>query len=113
MTQRLRRTTVTILSGQSISSLFTLDGNPPTILEMPAAWTAADLSFLCSGDGVTHMFMCDNLGAPIVIPTGVNHRIVLPYAYLEDNKFLSVYSGTPVASVPQGADRIITLEVWV
>jgi hypothetical protein len=113
MTQRLRRTTVTILSGQSISSVFTLDGNPPTILEMPADWTAADLSFLCSGDGVTYMYMCNKLGVPITIPTSVNHRIVLPFANLADNKYLTVYSGTPAASVAQGADRIITLEVWV
>ena len=112
MTQRLSRSYVTIAVGTAISNEFTIDGHPPTILEMPVDWTAADICFVYSDPSYDY-YICKEDGTPIQIPTGLYHRIVLPSAYLACHKSIRVYSGAPFAPVNQAASRNIYLEVWV
>jgi len=111
MTRCISRSSVSIPIGTSLSTEYTIDGKPPTILEMPIAWTAADICFTCS-DAMNDFYICDDTGVLIQIPTDLYHRIVLPYAYLKNHKTIRIQSGTPTVKVNQAAARTIYLEVW-
>jgi hypothetical protein len=112
MTQRISRSVVTIPSGSPLSTEYIIAGHPPTVLEMPVGWTAADICFTYT-DPVNDYFICIEDGTPIQIPTGVYHRIILPATYLAFHTSIRIYSGAPFVPVNQAADRVIYLEVWV
>ena len=108
----ITRAFVTIRSGTAVSDPLILDGLTPAVLEMSAAWTAADLTFAGSGDGANWYFIYKEEGTLLQIPTNASHRIVLPASYLQEHKSIEICSGTPAVPINQGADRIIFLELW-
>ena len=112
MTHLISIATLTILSGAATSDGVALDGHIPATLQMPDAWTAADISFQGSKDGATWRYIYKEEGTILTIPTAEYHRIVLPSSYLTDHKYLKVCSGTAALPVNQAADRVFYLEFW-
>lgn len=102
--------TATIESGASLSDAVPLTGFTPVALQLPAAWTAADISFQASwDDGVTFADVY-HLGVEYVITgvptTGGAWISIDPRAILGAGK-LKVRSGVSATPVNQGAARTI------
>lgn len=110
---------VTIPNGQAISNSVQIGSGVLVGLIVPAAWTAAEISFLASVDGVNFFPLYDGTGNnPIAIETPVAGSYVT-FGYETNIKFdsfrsvlyLEVVSGVPGANVNQGAARTIQLVV--
>lgn len=113
MPQMIARIPVTIDNGASLSDAATLFGGLLSIIEMPAAWTAANLTFQTSGDaGVTFMNVYDDVGNEVAVTAAASRRIRLSPADWVAIHQLKVRSGTAGVPVNQGAERILYLEVW-
>jgi hypothetical protein len=113
MSHLISRTAIIIESGESTSEPFTINGKPPTVLEMSAAWTAAAITFAGSADLASYNFIHDEEGVIVQFPGDSSVRIILPSQYLRDHKAVMVCSGTKAAPVNQADNRTLYLEVWV
>jgi hypothetical protein len=104
---------VTIANGQSLSAPVNLGSKTLCAITLPAAWSAAGLSFQVSDDqGATWLNMFDSAGSEIVIPSAAvvaGQRISIDPAIFSGVDFLKVRSGASGGAVNQGADRILTL----
>jgi hypothetical protein len=112
MSQLISRIPLTIANGASLSDGGALGGRIPTIIMMPAEWTAAGLTFQGSHDGTTYYDLYDEDGTELTIPTSATRRIIISPTHFTDHKYLKVRSGTAATAIAQGAERIIYLEVW-
>ena len=112
MSDLISRLTWTIPNGQAVSAAVEITSYSPAVIEMPTAWTAANLTFLCSSDNVTYFNLCDSSGAEILITGAALQRIVLGSTYFHTHKYLKIRSGTYASPVNQGAERTIYLELW-
>jgi hypothetical protein len=112
MSQLVTRAAVTISAGAAGSTTINTNGLVPTVLEMPAAWTASHITFGGSGDGTNLFFIYKEDGTLLDIPTDAARRIILPTTYLKYHKLIQVVSGLPGALNLQAADRIIYIEMW-
>jgi hypothetical protein len=105
--------TVTIANGQSLSGAINLGAHILCAIVIPAAWTAAALSFQVSDDlGLTWQDMYDSTGTEVTIPLAAavaGQRISINTALFAGADFLKIRSGTGGAPVAQGAARTITL----
>ena len=103
----------TILNTASLSDAVELEGHSVERIIMPAAWTAADLTFQISDDdGTTFQNLYWDWGAEFVIDAAVATTIELsPFCKLSNIDQLKVRSGTSGAAQAQGGDRIIRLSV--
>ena len=104
---------VVIANGESLSTALDLDGGVLEGFIMPAAWTAATVSFEGSmddttyyecGDGTAEVSLVADAGWLISIGAGTIHGL---------GRYVKVRSGTSVLPVNQGAARTITLLVRV
>ncbi len=103
--------TVTIPSGTAITGEIDLKGRIPCGIIMPAAWTAAALTFqAAAGSGGTYVDMYDG-GAEKSETVGASQYIVLDPTKFLGVPFLKVRSGTTGTPVNQGADRSLVLMV--
>lgn len=101
---------VQIKSGQSLSDQIDLGGLRMFRLNMPAAWTAAVLTFSVSDDGgATWQNLCDISGNEITAQAAAAKSICLDPALMASVKLLKLRSGTAAAPVNQAADRTIGL----
>lgn len=120
MTHPVKKET-TIASGAALSSQTTgtygtshgginMAGLTLVALDMPAVWTAADITFQESSDGVTYrnVFNADGTEFKITLPLA-NQKIPLADLDTAGWRFIKVRSGTAAAPVNQGAERIIGL----
>lgn len=100
----------TIANGASLSDAVVLNGQTLVAIAMPAAWTAATLSFQVSYDGgTTYQEMFDTAGAAISYTVGAaQFHAVDPVLWFGVHR-LKVRSGTAGAAVNQGAARVINL----
>lgn len=106
---------LTIANGTSLSSS-AADFGPIARLcaiVMPSAWTAADITFQVSDDGVTFQNMFDDQGTEVKVTSPAADKTM---AFKDDFKrlfsrfqFVKVRSGTSGAAVNQGADRSVIL----
>lgn len=103
--------TVTIASGASLSGAATVNNAHLVGIVMPAAWTAATLTFQVSRDGTTFTdFYRDGAEYTRTEPTTAASRdIGISPGDFAGVAALKVRSGTGAAAVNQGADRVITL----
>jgi hypothetical protein len=102
--------TVTIANGQSVSGSIDLERETLAGVLIPAAWTAAGISFLASPDGVTFGPVKDENGSEISLSAlSAGDFVSLPPTKLFGARFLQVRSGTSGTPVAQGADRVLTL----
>jgi len=105
---------VTILNAASLSAAVELHGADILRINMPAAWTAADLTFQLSDDGGGNWYgnVYWDWGPEMVIDADVDMSIELsPFVGLHNIDRIKVRSGTAGVPVAQGDDRVITLIV--
>lgn len=98
--------TVTITNGTSISGDINMAGRQPVGVFMPAAWTAAALTFQVSPDGVTYYDLNDLAEAEydVAAPVAGEYMQLDPQLF-RGARYLRVRSGTSAAAVNQLADR--------
>jgi predicted permease len=97
----------TIASGASLSGAGFLGAGMMSRLRMPAAWTAAVITFATSYDNVLYQPLCDAAGVEISITVAASTDVALPA--VDGITYLKVRSGTSAAGVNQGADRAISI----
>jgi len=107
--------TATILNGASLSDAVELKGHSVLRIAMPAAWTAADLSFQISDDnGTTFRNVYWDWGPEMVIDAAAAMTIELsPFVQLHHIDQIKVRSGTAGTPVNQGDARLVVLAVGV
>jgi hypothetical protein len=102
--------TATIANGQSLSGALNLGGLRLFGIVMPAAWTAAGLTFRMSPDGgASWSDLYDDAGVEFIVSAAASRFIMLDPAGFSALPWLQARSGTSVAPVAQGADRSLTL----
>ncbi|CAK0744728.1 conserved hypothetical protein [Gammaproteobacteria bacterium] len=99
--------TATIANGASLSDAIATDGAAVVGIVMPAAWTAANLTFQCSADDVTFANLYDELGTEKTVTASTSRYIYLNPADFSGCDSLKVRSGTAGSAVNQGGDRSI------
>ncbi len=101
--------TVTIVNATSLSAVLDLEGRTIAGVLMPAAWTAANLTFqgadLSAG---TFADVNDNAGAEVAV-TAAAAKMITGFSKLDGLRFIKVRSGTSAVPVNQLADRVLTL----
>ena len=111
--------TVTIANGQSLSPAVNLGQKTLVGLQMPATWTAADITFQASGDGGTtfgELETSDGVAANAVAPFTIHTPVALQVIAFDPTRFrgvncMKVRSGTSSVPVNQGQNSPITLLV--
>ncbi len=104
--------TVTIANGESLSGEVDLAGFKLAIIQMPAAWTAANLTFqVATATGGTFQNLYDDGGTEVSVTAAVSRAISLDnnVVNLAAARFIKIRSGTSGTPVAQGAARTITL----
>jgi hypothetical protein len=105
--------TATIANGASLSGAVDLGaGAILSGIQMPAAWTAAGLTFQVSADGVTYANKFDAYGSEYSVPSAsatASQFISLPPSDFLGVRYIKVRSGTAGSAVAQGAERLLTL----
>ncbi len=110
--QLLARFPVVIANGASLSSAVQIRAGLLSVIEMPAAWTAANLTFQSSGDGTNYMNVYDDAGTEVTVTADASRRIQLSPSDWAGIQYLKVRSGTSAVAVNQAAERTLYLEVW-
>jgi hypothetical protein len=100
---------VTIASGQSLSGEAPLGDGTLCGIAMPAAWTAAGLSFQASVDGGTTWLEMQSISAALAVTAAQGQYIALDPAVWRGINDIKVRSGTSGSAVAQAADRVLTL----
>ncbi len=102
-----RDATATIANGASLSGAIYLGIGTMCAIQMPAAWTAASLSFQGSTDGSTYNDMYDSSGVEITIAASASQYIVLDPSAFMGFVWVKLRSGTTGTPVNQGAARAL------
>lgn len=104
-------TAATILNGASLSGAVDLDEKRAHRIVMPAAWTAAGITFQVSYDGAAFndLYTADGEYTLSSTVVGASRSIVLDQSIFYGVRHLKVRSGTSAAPVNQGADRALVL----
>lgn len=100
---------VTIANGASLSGSVYVNERTVVGLEMPAAWTAASITFQASQDDTTYNDVYDNDGTELTVTAAASRYIILSPAKFVGAKYLKVRSGTSGSAVNQGAARVINV----
>lgn len=105
--------TVTIAAAASLSGGVNISprGTESSLVEivMPAVWTAANLTFQTSNDGVTYQDYYAADGTEVTVIAAAARNIGIAAVDFAGAGWLKVRSGTALAPVVQGAARVITL----
>ncbi len=112
MPQLIARTPVVIAINTSLSSAVKVHGGLVSIVEMPSAWDAANLTFQTSGDGSTFMNLYDENGTEVTVTAAASRRIRLEPSQWAAISEIKVRSGTAAVAVNQTAERTLYLEIW-
>lgn len=101
----------TIANGASLSGAIDILSTTLLGIQMPAAWTAASLTFQGSADGSTYVDVYNDSNDEYTLPTSTSRLIMLDQTAnrFAAMRYLKVRSGTTGSPVTQGADRVITL----
>src|SRR3712207_558724 len=105
---QLTTKSVTIASGQSLSDAAYVHRKCLVGIIMPAAWTAASLTFQVSDDGTTYRDFYSTSGE-YSASAGVDRQIILSPNDWAGAQHVKVRSGTAGAPVNQGAQRVLKL----
>ncbi len=110
----MARETATIANGASLSGAVSVGGPDFRVsllrISMPAAWTAANLTFQAS-DSLTGTFqnLYDAAGTEVTVTTAAGREIRLDPTHFAGVGYIKVRSGTSAVPVNQGAARTVTL----
>jgi hypothetical protein len=107
MGSNVTQQTVIIANDASLSALIDLGGLTLVGIHMPALWTAANLTFQVSEDGITYDNLYDRFGNEIVYIAGAARVIILSPAEWVGIRFVKIRSGIAATPVNQGAARNI------
>jgi hypothetical protein len=103
-------TTATIASGGSLSDVVRCPGGKAwAAIQMPASWTAANLTFQVSLNGTTFYDLYDDLGIEVTVTAGATRTIRLVAGDWWAAPWMKIRSGTTGTPVAQGAERLLTL----
>lgn len=102
---------VVIANGASLSDPIRLAGNVLAGVHMPAAWTAASLTFQVSNDGTTWRNLFDAEGTEVEVVATAGVAIILDTSSFLPWRHMRIRSGTSALPVNQGADRTIIAEL--
>lgn len=106
----LQQDSVTILNGQSQPAAgYDLANRTLMGLELPAAWTAAGLSFQASRDNATWRDLFTINGEYAFPSSSGGQFLAVDPNYFLGVRYLKIRSGTTGAPVAQGADRVVNL----
>jgi hypothetical protein len=95
--------TALIPNGAALSNAVMLGSGVLVGIEIPAAWTAASLTYQVSVDGVTWAELYDDAGNEVTtLVPGVSTMISVTSALFATAKFIKVRSGTSATPVNQG-----------
>jgi hypothetical protein len=101
---------VTIAASASLSGAARLpNGHVLVGIVMPAAWTAANLTFQASEDGAAYANLYDENGNEVTVTAAAARYIRLAPADWCAAPFLKVRSGAAASAVNQAAARTLTL----
>lgn len=100
----------TVANGASLSGAIDLGTARLFAIQMPAAWTAASVTFQASSDCSTYANLFNDAGTEVAATVAASQYIVMasPAAWL-GIRCLKVRSGTSGTPVNQGADRVLTI----
>lgn len=101
--------TATIANGASLSGVIDCGRARLAKINMPAAWTAASITFQTSADGTTWRDLYDSTGTEYSVTVAANRSIIIPIADFAGSKFLKLRSGASAAAVVQLGDRVLEL----
>lgn len=104
-----RATSAVIANGASLSAAIDVGDAMPVAVLMPAAWTAADLTFQASIDGTNWFELIDAFGTPATAKAAASQIVVLPASETYWLRYLKIRSGTSGVPVNQGAERTLTV----
>ncbi len=117
MFRHTSKVTATITNGTALSGVIPIGPYAFTALFLPAAWTAAAITFDGSADGgLTWAPVYGDDGTEVSIASGsvVAGRVIVNKAVLEQLAVLThirLRSGTSGLPVNQGADRVFTIQL--
>jgi len=99
-----------IASGASLSEVFDLGQHRLWAIQMPAAWTAAGLTFQASLDGINYFNLFDNNNVEVTwtVAAAQFQYELFPAKWLAI-RWLKIRSGTSGAPVNQAAERVLTV----
>lgn len=99
-----------IANGVALSGAFAVGETPICAVQMPASWTAADLTFQVSDDGgSTWKELLDDSGIAVTLSApAAGKRYNLPAGQFASSPHFKVRSGTESVPVNQAAARTIT-----
>lgn len=98
-------------NGAALSAAIALNGNHVDGIVLPAAWTAAALTFQVSLDGSTFYDLYDTAGSEISFTVTAGKALYLPAStfHLRSWDWIKLRSGTTGTPVNQGGNRAFTL----
>lgn len=99
----------TIAISASLSGAVYLGSGTLSKIIMPAAWTAANLTFQVSDDNVTYSNLYDASGTEYVVTAAASRAIIVPVSEFQGFRYLKVRSGTAGVAVNQAAARTLSL----
>ena len=100
---------ISIPASGTISDSINLIAQTLLAIEMPSEWTAADLTFRASVDGLVFDNMYDQFGNEFVVKAAANRFIVVSPADWVGVRYLSIRSGTSATPVAQTGSRALIL----
>ena len=104
--------TATIANGEALSGEIDLGGYQIGAIQMPAAWTAANITFTAAtATGGTFQSLYDDSGLEVTVTAAAAECIALSSNALNlaPLRFIKIRSGTAATPVNQGAARTIQL----
>jgi hypothetical protein len=99
-----------IAINESLSTAIDLADQRAARIAMPAAWTAANLTFQTSVDGITYNDLYDKDGIEYTVVAAASRSMILPLADWLGVRYVKVRSGTSAAPVVQLAARILMIQ---
>lgn len=109
--------TVVIAAGQALSPAIDLGGKRLYAIQIPATWTAANLTFQIgiTADNITanatFANMFDKGGNEYTVTAAASETLVVPLADFIGAKFLKIRSGTTGSPLPQAAARSLMIQL--
>ncbi len=102
--------TATIANAASLSGAVNLGSNKNVVrIQMPAAWTAASLTFQLSDDASNYFNLFDAYGVEYTVVAAASETLLIPVGDLRAVQYLKVRSGTSGTPVAQGGSRDIVV----
>lgn len=100
----------TISNGTALSGAVPLGEKVLVGIAMPAAWTAASLTFQVSVDGgTTWLELTDTTGSAVAAAVSASVYVAIDHALWRGINVVKVRSGTSSSPVNQGADRVVQI----